>query len=614
MSLRFACLLAVACAAPEVEVAPAPAPADSTLDRAHPELRNADHQTWGPLVGAEPVWSPTREWAELDAAPGLAWGANSGLDWDEKYRAWIASLEPTDSEGAHETAELTTPWGDTLPLNRMECAESAILLRATFAAWYDLPFFLSGYSPALGRNVFYGHFGMVTSDGVSVPWEPNFNNWDDHTDTWDGAAWPDDASLESLALTALQDDHNGFLGPDAYSGAYLDEIHLNKRVGHFLLRTLTDFGSIHLAHSENLFDLTPEAMQAGDILTHRWQAQGVGHTMVVKSVDTNYANTEIEMLAGNMPRIQPRWYSHAVGRGYFSHDFAGSAAISPNAGVAYSELGGGLKRWRSAEQRSGRWVNVVPAADVPDFIDPDDDAALGTRTETFESLLGAATPEDERDALLAAIDASREALRSHPSSCANRERRERAFDDLYTHMETAFDMTRPEVDATYRLLEDYVFAELEYSASATCCWNSSTPEMHGIIMDHANQELLAADAAGTCVEPTPFTRVDGDYATFSDHAASLGLPWVPWSADEDCPQADATDDIIVQEPFTAWCDLDDVFPDDPVDPDPVDPTDPADPEQGGSSEGCGCNNANLQSILIVFLAGMVVRRSRRGAE
>lgn len=611
MSLRLLCVLLAACAAPDAPDVPAQQAPEASIvfERAVPTLRTGDHDTYGPVSNATSVWTPTRTWASISDEAGLAWPANSGLTWDEKYRAWVDSLEPVASEGTYDTAEIVTPWGHVLPLNRMECAESAILLRTTFAAWHGLPFFMTAYSPTLGQNVHYGHFGMRTETGAAVPWAPNFTQWQDFTTTWDGVVWPDDTNLEGLALTALQDDVNGFLGPDAYSGAYLDELHLNKRVGYFLLRVLTDFGSIHMAHSENLFDLAPEAIDAGDLLIHRWQATGIGHTMVVKHVERTWSSTEVSILAGSMPRIQPRWTSPAVSRGYFSHDYAGSAVHHPVTDVPYVELGGGLKRWRTPVYEAGRWVNIVPDLDRPDFVDPHDQAALAARTATFATLLGAPTPEGERDALLAAIEAAREALAIRPASCANRERRERAFDALYTLMETSFGMSRQQVDSTYRTLDDYVYAELEYSASSTCCWNSSTPAMAGAILDHAETELADAEAAGTCIEPTIFAKVDGDYAPFAAHAAALGVPWTPWSADEACPQAGSTDDVVAQEPFTPWCDLLDLT--DPVDP--VDPVGPVDPgvggEQGGG--GCGCNGAQLNGMFTLLMAGLVLRRSRR---
>lgn len=576
------------------------------LEAAHPIQRNADHKRWGPVAGSEVVWAAPNRWADLDPAPGLAWGASSGLTWDEKYRAWIDGLGDAEAEEGHATAEITTPWGTTLPMGRLECAETAILLRATFAAWHGLPFYLSGYSPAVGANVYYGHFGMVRFDGTPVSWAPSFSTYTDHTATWDGVDWPDDTALEALSLTVAQDDANGFLGADAYTGAYLDELHLNKKAARLMLRLLTDFGSIHLAHSENLFDLEPEGMAPGDVLTHRWQAQGVGHTMVLKEVRHELTHTEVEIMAGNMPRVQPRWLTAPVSRSYFVHRNAGSDEVSAVTGIPYVELGGGLKRWRTPVIESGRWVNRVPIVDEPVFVDPDDDAALAERIGVLDDLLGAPTPEGERDALLELIDASRQALALHPSSCANRERRERAFDELYELMETHWGWSRLETDRAYRTLSDHVFPELSYSASPSCCWNSSTPAMHDVILDHAEAELADADAAGTCVEPTPFVKVADSYAPFEAHAATLGIPWVPWSADETCPQAGATDDVVVQTPHTAWCDLEE--PVVPVDP----PTPTPDPDPGGESgSGCGCNDARLNSVLYTFLAGIVVARKRR---
>ena len=98
----------------------------------------------------------------------------------------------------------------------------------------------------------------------------------------------------------------------------------------------------------------------------------------------------------------------------------------------------------------------------------------------------------------------------------------------------------------------------------------------------------------------------GGYARFAAHAASLGIPWAPWTADESCPQGGVQDDIVVQEPFTPWCDLEN-----PIDP--TDPTNPGDPgaagEQGGG--GCGCSGAELNGMFTVLMAGLVLRRSRR---
>lgn len=610
----------VGCSATSSDAFPPTTTPDSTLEPARAFERSATVEAIGPTIGSDRVWDAPNTWDALDAAPGLAWSANSGLTWDEKYRAWIDGLEITQAVDGNVTAEIITPWGVSLPLNRLECAESAIVLRATFAAWYGLPFYLSGYSPALGENVYYGHFGMVRSNGTPVPWQPDFSTYTDATDAMDAldvadipSQWVDDPALEGLALTLAQDDANEFLGVDQFTGAYLDEIHANKRVGHWLLRTLTDFGSIHLAHATNVFDLEADAIEPGDVLIHRWQAQGVGHTMVVKErIDSPDQSADINVLAGNMPRVQPRWLFDAVSKTYFTHRYSGGADIDPNTGEAYVTFGGGLKRWRTPIEQGGRWVNIVPLDDRGDYISTNDPTALSARLDDFEILLGEQNPEDARDALLVAIEASRDALEGHPSSCANRERRENAFEDLYALMEAEFGMTRAEVDWEYRTLADYVFAELDYTASPSCCWNSSTDTMYDLVIAYAEAEQDDAEAANTCVEPTIFRMRDGGYAPFSDYAASVGQAdaWVDWSADEACPQADATDGIVSREPFTAWCDLEAPADPDPVDPDPTDTGDTG-VDNGDTEGGCGCSS-NSSALWGFGLAavGMVLQRRR----
>ena len=54
------------------------------------------------------------------------------------------------------------------------------------------------------------------------------------------------------------------------------------------------------------------------------------------------------------------------------------------------------------------------------------------------------------------------------------------------------------MDAQYRIFEDYVFAELEYTESKTCCWNSSNSAMFQIAMDFNTPGMFrgAADSNG----------------------------------------------------------------------------------------------------------------------
>ena len=63
----------------------------------------------GPMV----VWDVENQWEELDTPnahkAGLAWPENSGLDWNEKYAAWVGSLEQTEGQNASLTFLMTTP-------------------------------------------------------------------------------------------------------------------------------------------------------------------------------------------------------------------------------------------------------------------------------------------------------------------------------------------------------------------------------------------------------------------------------------------------------------------------------------------------------------------------
>src|SRR5688572_1861644 len=90
------------------------------------------------------VWTVKNRWEDRDTPAaklaGIAWPADSGLSWDEKYAAWVQSLEKIPGHTISQTFELTTPWGKTLPAAKLDCADTALLMRASFAAWYQLPF------------------------------------------------------------------------------------------------------------------------------------------------------------------------------------------------------------------------------------------------------------------------------------------------------------------------------------------------------------------------------------------------------------------------------------------------------------------------------------------
>jgi hypothetical protein len=98
-------------------------------------------------------------------------------------------------------------------------------------------------------------------------------------------------------------------------------------------------------------------------------------------------------------------------------------------------------------------------------------------------------------------------------------------------------------------MEDYVFAELEYTASKTCCWNSTTSAMAAIVLDLAKQEEDEVAAGGQCRAPTAFramgTGGDG-FTTWLRHAKAMGLEndWRAWTEDEPCSQRAVPEDKL----------------------------------------------------------------------
>lgn len=520
------------------------------------------------------VWEVKNAWEDTTTpaarAAGIAWGADSGLNWDQKFQAWVNGMGKVSTTGgyARETFMMKTPWGTELPAPALECAEVAIFLRVTFASWYNLPFFLEARD-AQGR-IYFGHFGMRRAEGKygSMPdFKTRYKDFSDQAArVGAGEAWPSDADLAKKKIPGSFDDAQPMIGPDAHAGAYFDKVFLNKRVGHFLMLTLAWFGSVNLADPSNTFNIKAESVKAGDVLVDRWQRTGIGHVMVVMR-SNEAGQTEIdgqtvplleaELASGSMPRRQPVWDSAATSKNYFTSSSTG--------GPDYVTFNGGIKRWRTAKNISGTWTNVVPSTHVRDWINSTDRTTIAARPERFEKILVQLGPEQKRDVLLQSIEARRQHLQQYPASCSARINREKAFNSLYDLMRDEFGMTQEDVDKQYRILDDYVFAELDYASSKTCCWNRSTNAMYAIAMD-----LNVKNQESQCTSPIVFmNRNDsGDgYDLFRQHAIALGKgdQWRAWTADESCPQANVAEDTVVESGILDFCVVD------PGTPDPVDP-------------------------------------------
>ena len=539
----------------------------------------------GPSVSAvagssTEVWAITNDWNSStgsdEAKAGMAWAANSGLTWEEKYSVWVQSmLETATHSGNRRTFTITTPYGKELPIPYLECAELAYTLRAFFASWYGLPFYVQARDGA-GKDIYLGHFGFIYADGSRYKNTQNFKTrYLDHSSQGASALsnWPKDSKLRTRSLYG-GGDNNGFLGDDARAGMYFDEILLNKRVGHFMMLLLPYFGSIHLADDANAYHVQANALRASDILLKRWQKRGIGHVMITKDVQHRPGGKiAAELASGSMPRRQAVWESQAQSKMLYTNHYTGGEGENYD-NEKYVDLGGGLKRFNAPFNDNGVWRQRVPPSDRDDYIRWSDKETRAARPGIFQDLLVTVPPEELRDELLALIEEKREHLRTHPSSCGAREAREHAFDELYELSEDKFNQSREEVDEAYRIDEDYVFAPLVYAQSRTCCWNSTNADMFSVVMEWEHRRVQEAPE---CSDAFVMKMRDGRYAEYEALAEEMGLTWVEWSADEGCPQADTVQtDTEMEVSWTPYCDL---FgdPDEPTEPEPTDPNDPFEP-------------------------------------
>lgn len=503
------------------------------------------------------VWTVTARWSDTDTAAaraaGLAWGANSGLRWDEKFSKWVASMPKIRIENGTSTFQLTTPYGKTVRMPALECSETMLLLRAIFASWYGLPFFVEGAN-ASGR-VFLGHFGFRNAAG-RLAGTPNFRlAYADYSARGAGALsnWPSDAKLKARHLTDY--DANDWLATGAGFGAWADEALLNKRVGWFLLILLDYFGSMNLADSANAYHLLPGQMKTGDMLLERWQKNGIGHTLVVKTVTAlEGGKLGAELVSGSMPRRAPRWDDPAWSRHYFMSDITGGVG-SDDEGNPYARLGGGLRRFRVAQQVGGYWTNNVPAWDVQNAIDDKDLAAISARPQQFATLLADVSPAQKLQLLVNQIEVARGNLREKPASCSSRTLREGFFAELVQFGRDQYGWDKKKVDRDYRKGEDYLLPELKYAQSPTCCWNSTTPAMFDLLKRYNASRM---QAAGACLPLVTFTRANLPQLKVYAQSQGRAAEWKEWSEDEPCAQRAAADDTQEAAQPTPWCEVRDV--------------------------------------------------------
>ncbi len=509
---------------------------------------------------ASQAWVVKNQWEDTTTPDaqlaGMAWSANSGLNWDEKFSAWVGSFQQIQSFDAwFQTVTISTPFGKSVPGPKIDCADFALMLRISFAAWYHLPIYLVGYDGS--TPVYFGHFGVRTAAGPwkSAPLYSQYSDYSNESAAQYTASWPQDTALRTRGIAA--GDELPFLGPGARLGAFLDEIHLNKRAARLVMFAQAYLGSHNMVDSQNTYNLVPEALRTGDVLMFARSRTVDGHTtMVTRVTQLGGGQMQAESVYGNDPPAQPQWQDPGDTFSLFTDEEGGGPVLNtPYGGTTlYSHLNGGLKRFRVAKAQNGKWFNTWMNADEASWINDTDYDAIGARVARFAELLGAIDPGVQRDQLLAVIAEKRTYLEQHPSSCAARSDRETAFSQLYTLMSANFGMDQPTVDGMYRTtIEDYIFAPLDYAKSRTCCWDHTSQAMTNLILAYETQQ-----AASGCVDPAIFMMTNGSYDPFASFAAASAnaSDWVSWSADEECDQAGATDDVVIPVAnLTPWCQL-----------------------------------------------------------
>ena len=488
---------------------------------------------------AQAAWNVTNNWESKTAEAGVAWSANSGLTWTQKFSEWVRSLKKIAREAGGSTFELKDPTGKTTPSMVVDCADTAMALRVLFSQWYGLPFMFRAGNQSIG------HWGV--KNAIT------------------GAAIGYISGLLKNRTVGGVDEQIASIGGKL--GNYLDKVLTNKNAGHLIVHLLSNAGSSALAGETNVYNIVPRALRAGDMGIERWQADGIGHTVPVKNVEApgtkdsdsfavreqnlaRAAKYNVEVIQGWLPPRQAIWGDSVEAQSLFSdHLFGGPECVDGEGATCktYASIGGGIKRWRVAKIVGGVWKNTVPASDTAIYIKGSDFATLGKRTGEFEALINLPGKEELLTALLRRIGEKRRSLAEKPSGCGARVGREEAFQDLYALMQEEWRMSQAQVDAKYRKTIDYVWRPLDYSKSSTCCWNSSTAAMGASVV---TQALAAVRANGAnCKAPAVFMKANNRYEPYQAGAGQT--PWATYKNDENCPQGASPTDAVDPAAFKA---------------------------------------------------------------
>src|SRR5262249_5326378 len=270
--------------------------------------------------------------------------------------------------------------GKAVPGRKMDCAVLALLLRFWFAAWYHLPIYFVGWD---GHTpVYFGHFGVRTASGQwsHAPAFAQYADYSNQTPDQYNTKWPSDVPLRTRGVSP--GDDLPFLGPGAREGAFLDEIHLNKRAARLVLFAQAYLGSHNMVDSQNTYNIVPEALRTGDVLMFARSPTVDGHTTIVTRVtEVAPGSIKAEAVYGNDAPAQPQWQDPAETRSLFTDNEGGGPVLNtPYGGTTlYSHLNGGLKRFRVAKNKHGKWTNTWMDADEASWINDTDYDKIGAR-------------------------------------------------------------------------------------------------------------------------------------------------------------------------------------------------------------------------------------------
>lgn len=473
------------------------------------------------------VWQPVHAWT--DTAP-------NGETYEQYYATWLAGIQHNE-EGRDVAYTLAD--GTVVPAPSLECADTAMFLRFLFAEEHGLPIILRG------GGYYFGHFGFLNTSGVR---QRNY------------ARHPVNAARGSYA--ALQ-NHNTYL-PDNLQdypsegvtlGQYLDAVLTNKRFGFFMQDVWNMLYSGNIVENTNTYYLKPEFIRGGDLQMHRYDnTGGIGHTITIQEVERSGDRlVSVSVLQSYMPTLP-----------WISDGYSELTGYTPDPATH-----GGLRRWRRPVQRNGRWFNDVDST-VAAY-----DSEVVNNPQRFEELFNMSSNE-QVEAALATINTRRRALFDNPNSCRRREEREAAFEELYELYRTTpelyqqlgfndqptLDELRPAVDRQHRVIDDFVFAELNYERAWTCQWNPSDTavnnDMYRATLAFNEQRLASGCESIRIFRAENVTLADGTdgFADLAAFASENGYGWATYSNDEGGNLSGVTEDELADpDTISTFCSL-----------------------------------------------------------